>query len=454
MKLTRNIIFFIALIIGSFLAGSWYNNRSTVKNRPPAVNPPSVTAANEDADRFSSGTVRVSPEKQQTIGLRVGLVEKGPVTQTLRVLGRVTLDETRIYRLYAAVDGWIREVSPISTGALVKKGKLLATFYSPDFLAAEQGYILSLNVLGQAQAGQRQTLDLVNPNVLNVNKYIDTLRNLGMEEQQIQELTENRNYMDSIRITAPVAGFIINRAVAPGQRFTKGTEWFRLADQSQVWIFADTYENEARYLKSGMTVKLTHPSFQSALTAKVSDILPQFDSTTRTLKVRLEAANPGYLLKPDMFVNLEIPITMPSTIAIPSDAILDTGLKQTVFVDRGNGFFEPRVVETGWRLGNRVEIIKGLVPGEQIVTSGTFLIDSESRMEQAAAGITGSLAKDPVSGLEVSIRKAEKTGLKSSYRGQTFYFYSNESLARFNQNPSAYADKLSEVPGGPSGPKK
>jgi Cu(I)/Ag(I) efflux system membrane fusion protein len=144
----------------------------------------------------------------------------------------------------------------------------------------------------------------------------------------------------------------------------------------------------------------------------VSDVLPLFDPSTRTMKVRLEAANPRYALRPDMFVDVELPIELSPTLAVPTDAVLDTGLKKTVFIDRGEGFFEPREVETGWRLGNRVEITKGLEPGERIVVSGTFLIDSESRMELAAAGMVENLATDPVCGLPVSIRKAEESGKK------------------------------------------
>jgi membrane fusion protein, copper/silver efflux system len=137
-------------------------------------------------------------------------------------------------------------------------------------------------------------------------------------------------------------------------------------------------------------------------------------------------------------VDVEFPIQLPPAITVPIDAVLDTGLKRTVFVDEGNGFFEPREVETGWRLGNRVEIIKGLSPGEKVVTSGTFLIDSESRMELAAAGITGNLSKDPVCGLDVSTRKAEKAGRKSIYQGKTYYFSSDECRARFEKNPNRY----------------
>jgi YHS domain-containing protein len=158
------------------------------------------------------------------------------------------------------------------------------------------------------------------------------------------------------------------------------------------------------------------------------------------LKVRLELDNPGYTLKPDMFVDVEIPITLAPAMAVPVDAVLDSGLKKTVFVDLGKGFFEPREIETGWRLGNRVEITKGLKPGERIVTSGNFLIDSESRLEMAAAGMQGTLSKDPVCGVDVSMTKAAKAGLKINYGSQAYYFDSVQCKQQFEKDPKRYVE--------------
>jgi YHS domain-containing protein len=140
-------------------------------------------------------------------------------------------------------------------------------------------------------------------------------------------------------------------------------------------------------------------------------------------------------------VDVELPVVLPPAIVVPADAVLDSGLKKTVFVDRGNGLFEPREVETGWRFGGRVEIVRGLKAGEQIVISGNFLIDSESRLELAAAGMYGTLTRDPVCGMSVSIKKAEKAGMKSLYRGKTFYFCSNECKRQFDQNPDRYQEQ-------------
>jgi YHS domain-containing protein len=166
-------------------------------------------------------------------------------------------------------------------------------------------------------------------------------------------------------------------------------------------------------------------------------VLPQFDPATRTLKVRLEAANPGFILRPDMFVDVEYPISLPAALTVPTEAILDTGLYRTVFVDVGDGYFEPRHIETGWRMGDRVEITKGLMEGERIVVSGNFLIDSESRLRTAAMGLRDNAVEDPVCGMQVDPVKAG--GQKSEYKGKTYYFCSELCKSRFDKNPEQYA---------------
>jgi membrane fusion protein, copper/silver efflux system len=135
---------------------------------------------------------------------------------------------------------------------------------------------------------------------------------------------------------------------------------------------------------------------------------------------------------------VEIPVTFPKAVTVPADAVLNSGSKKTVFVARGKGLFEPRQVVTGWQFGNRVEITSGLEPGEQIVVSGNFLIDSESKMELAAAGMYGTLEKDPVCGVDVAVRKADKSGLSSIYQGKIYYFSSHDSKRQFDNNPSRY----------------
>ncbi len=393
----------------------------------------------DSAPDLPPGTVQVSPEKQQIIGVRIGEVERGRGERTVRVLGRVAADESRVYPVKAPIDAWIRETSEKATGSPVKKDEVLASFYSPDFLSAQTAYIYALGSRDRYQITGNSALEQSDLTQANVQQYVDTLRNLGMPDVQIQELARTQRLARKIWISSPATGFILARNVAVGQRIEKGSELYRIADLSHVWILADTFENEAQYFRPGASARVILPYQNRTLTAKVSDALPQFDPTTRALRVRLEADNPQYVLRPDMFVDVELPVNLPTAIVVPADAVLDSGLKKTVFVDRGNGFFEPREVETGRRYDSRVEILTGLAPGERIVISGNFLIDSESRMKLAAAGLYGALTKDPACGMAIAQSKARASGLKAEYRDQTYFFCSERCMRKFQNDPERYA---------------
>jgi RND family efflux transporter MFP subunit len=393
-------------------------------------------SAGDNSARLA-GTIHVSPDRLQAIGVRVGQVERVPVQHTLRILGQVAVDETRIYRLNAAVSGWIRETFPNSKGSLVKKDETLVAFYSPEFLSAEQALLYSLGALDRWQASGKETPEQIALTKANIQQAVDSLRNLGMGDIQIEEIKRTRQLTQNVEVRTPAAGFILERNVSPGQRFEQGTELYRIADLSHIWIMADMFENEVHYFKPGATATVFHPVQKTKLTARVSSVLPQFDPATRTLKVRLEAANPGFILRPDMFVDVEYPISLPAALTVPTEAILDTGLYRTVFVDVGDGYFEPRHIETGWRMGDRVEITKGLMEGERIVVSGNFLIDSESRLRTAAMGLRDNAVEDPVCGMQVDPVKAG--GQKSEYKGKTYYFCSELCKSRFDKNPEQYA---------------
>jgi Cu(I)/Ag(I) efflux system membrane fusion protein len=379
------------------------------------------------------------------IGVRTGVVEKAPLDHSIRAVGRIAPDEKRVYRLVAGTDGWIKETYNNDTWTLVKKDERLASFYSPQFRAAQLGYIALVDAGGDRfQAGGRYGFSPSQQASISLQTYIDSLESLGMTEHQMKELARTKQIMDRVFILAPVTGFIIARNVSPGQRFDKGTEWYRIADLSRVWVLADLFRNEADYVKPGMKVRVTALETKKAYDAVVSTVLPQFDPASRTLKVRLEMDNPGYTLRPDMFVDAEIPIQLPPAITVAADAILDSGLQRTVFVDRGNGIFEPREVETGWRAGNRVEIVKGLEVGEKIVISGTFLIDSESKLDLASQGMYTTLVKDPVCGLDVAMRKADKAGLKAIHGGKTYYFHAEECKDQFQKNPGKFLKETAD----------
>jgi RND family efflux transporter MFP subunit len=259
-----------------------------------------------------------------------------------------------------------------------------------------------------------------------------------MSEHQLDEIDDTRSAPNEIEIRSPGPGLVVTRNVSNEQRFKKGDELYQIADLTQIWVLGDLFEKDAQLVKPGLAVQVTIPYQGKTFSGRVSRVKPVFDGVSRTLKVRFEVNNAGYVLRPDMFVDVEMPVELPSTIAVPVDAVLDSGLKKTVFVDRGNGFFEPRLVETGWRNSGLVEITKGLEPGEKIVNSGNFLIDSESRLEMAAMGMQGTLSKDPVNGLDISVNKAEKAGRKISHKGKTYYFASEESKGQFEKEPGKY----------------
>jgi RND family efflux transporter MFP subunit len=166
-------------------------------------------------------------------------------------------------------------------------------------------------------------------------------------------------------------------------RFERETDLYTIADLSRVWIVAEVFGRDAQAFRPGMEVTATLSETGQSFRAKVSDVLPEVDPVTRVLKVRLEADNPGFKLRPNMFVSVAMPVSLPSGISVPADAILDSGLSKRVFVQASEGSFESRTVETGWQLGDRVEIVKGLKEGEVVVSSGTFLVDSESRLQSA-----------------------------------------------------------------------
>ena len=343
------------------------------------------------------GTINVSPEKQQLIGVRYGTVEMAAGTHSFRATGKVAADETRVAKVQTKIEGWIDKVYVDFIGKLVEKGQPLLTLYSPEMLATQQEYLLALKSRDIMKGSPlRSSLEQSDSLVVAARRRLE-LWDLG--ERQIEELARTGEPVKNITIYSPITGYVMERKAFPKQRITPETELYTVVDLSKVWIMADVFQNEAPMIREGMPARVTL-SYGGGRTfsARVNYIQPQVDSMTRTLKVRLEADNPALALKPDMFVDVDFQVAMPSRLVVPAEAVLDAGLKKTVFVDRGNGYLEPRQVETGEQIGDRVEITKGLKAGERIVTSGNFLIDSESQLKSSAAGMAGHQHGGPPAG--------------------------------------------------------
>jgi RND family efflux transporter MFP subunit len=456
----------MAAIAGVFLAGSWYGQRGgqgtaavgarkilyyvdpmhpAYKSDKPGIAPDCGMELVPVYEDGSAGSVSVGAEGRQLLGVKVGAVERRPDNRTVRFLGRVVPDESGVYRVNAGIAGYIRDIAPVTTGSQVRKDQVLATFSAPDSINWIQAYLVALNAMDRLrQDGQERAASTALASS-NYQQRLEQLQNLGMAPIQIEEIKRTREVPERIRILAPADGFVLARNLTVGQKFDRGAEWFQIADLGRVWILADVFPQEARHLRPGARARVTLPELGTTLMGRVAEILPQFDESTRTLKVRIEADNPGYALRPGMFVDVELPVALPPTLAVPADAVVDSGLKKAVYVVTGEGVFEPRRVETGWRHGNRVEIVSGLTPGERIVVSGTFLIDSESRMKTAAAGVHGESSEDPVCGMEVDQSRAKATGKTITYQGQTFHFCSDECKTNFEKSPAGYAAKAGKV---------
>lgn len=384
--------------------------------------------------RLPPGAVQVEPARLQQIGVRLGKVERTAAGTLLRMPGRVAPDERKVYIINSTIDGWITDARSVTTGTLVKKDEVLATFYSPEFLSAAQALLFALNSMDRVQSATPR-----NPSEkgqmeqygINLQQYRDTLRNLGMGDRQIDEMIRTKKFMENVHITAPGNGFVIARYVSQGLRIDKGKELFRIADLSRVWILVDTYGDEGSLFRPGQRVTVSIPGSSRRLTAVVAPVLPLFDPVSRTLRVRLEADNPGFILRPEMFVDVELPVNNPAMLSVPSEAIVDTGMKKSVFLHRGDGVFEPREVTTGATYGNRVQILSGLSEGDEIAVSGTFLLDSESRMRLSASGIRGASSPDPVCGMHVDQEKARAKGLVLESGGVTHFFCSRECLTTY-----------------------
>ena len=416
--------------------------RSDSPGTAPCGMPLEPVYADSDGTQASlpEGAIRVNPQRQQLIGVKLATVNQQLLTHTLRLYGQVVPDETRVFRINAAVDSWVRELSNVTTGSFVKKDQILAEVLSPSYYNAQVTYLLALNNMDRIkeQLGgelRHQQGEMAN-NSIRVS--VQALQNLGITDAQVKELSRTRKARPYLQVRSPVSGFVLNRNITLNQWFKAAEEFYTIADIDKVWVYADVYENEARYLPPGTPVKVKHTQLGKTFDATVSEVLPLFDPVSKTLKVRMDIDNADFELRPDMFVDVEIPITMPSSLYVSADAIINTGMKEIIYVDAGDGVLEPRHIETGHRLGRWVEIVDGLMPGEKIVESGNFLVDSESRMRTAGNRPEGKTTKDLVCGMTVDQQAATDAGRILIIGDKTYYFCSAGCMADFHEDPESY----------------
>jgi membrane fusion protein, copper/silver efflux system len=354
----------------------------------PVAPAPAGANKTDDISTMEVGTVQITPEKQQLIGVKYAQVETGGGSRTIRAVGKVAIDETRIGHVHTKVEGWIDKVFVDFTGKLVEKGQPLLTIYSPDMLASQRELLLAAKAKTIMQdsalpSGFDQSESLL----------LATRRRLelwDLSEAQIDQVLKTGEPIKNITLYSPMTGYITDRKAFPQLKVMPDTDLYTIVDLSHVWIMADVFEYEAPNIRVGQTARVSLQALPGrAFTARIDFLQPQVDPMTRTLKVRLNMDNPGVMLKPDMYADVDFLVNIPSKLTVPAEAVLNAGERKTVFIDRGNGYLEPRQVKTGEREGDRIQILSGLSGGERVVTSGNFLIDSESQMKAAASGMGG-----------------------------------------------------------------
>jgi membrane fusion protein, copper/silver efflux system len=334
------------------------------------------------ADDSVPGTVHISPEKLQLIGVTYGTAAYETVTDSLRAAARVALDETRIAKVQPRLEGWIDHVYVDFTGKLIRKGDPLLTFYSPEALATQQEYLLAIKAQHAMHGNPvHEMTDSTNNLVAAAKKRLELW---DIAPPQIEEIARTGVALESLKLEAPISGFVIERNAFPKQHITPETVLYTVADLSTVWVIADVFEYESANIRMDQSASLTLTAWPGrTFRGRVSYILPQVDPATRTLKVRIQFDNPGFALKPDMYGEVQFQTGGAKRLVVPQSAVLNSGDRQVVFLDRGNGSFEPRRVTLGVQSGEHVEILSGLEAGDRIVTSGNFLIDSESQIKAA-----------------------------------------------------------------------
>jgi RND family efflux transporter MFP subunit len=347
---------------------------------------PMYAESDQSMAEMPAGAVKISSTKQQLIGVRTDTVKREPLNRTIRAVAQVQIDETKIARIHVKIAGWVDKVHVDFIGKLVRKGQPLFTLYSPDLVSTQQEYLIA----------RRAEKDLASAPFEEVSKGADTLlqaarqrlRLWDMSDEQIRQLDESGEVSRTTTMYSPIDGFVLKREVFERTYITPETELYEIADFSTVWVNAEVYEYEVPYVKVGQSARMTLSYFPGkTYTGDIVYIYPTVDPATRTVKVRMEFPNFNFELKPDMFAEVQLNIGYGTQTVVPQEAVLDSGSEQIVFVAMGAGYFEPRRVQLGPRLEDRVVILSGLKPGETIVTSGNFLIDSESRLKNAMAGM-------------------------------------------------------------------
>jgi Cu(I)/Ag(I) efflux system membrane fusion protein len=332
------------------------------------------------------GTVQVSAERQQLIGVKIGTVEIKPLEKVIRTVGRVDYDEKRLTTISPKIGGWIEDLYVDFTGRFVQQGEPLLTLYSPELVSTQEEYLLALRA-------KKELVKSPFPEVAGSGSSLAEsarrrLKLWDINDEQIKALEESGQPRKTLTLHSPFSGIVLEKVAYKGMNVMPGMALFKLADVSVVWLYADIYEYELPFIHLGQQASIQLSYLQGEnFTGKAIYIYPSLNPETRTAKVRFEIPNPHGKLKPEMYANVEIKVHLGRKLTVPEGAIIDTGIRQLAIIDKGSGYFEPREVKVGAKVDNYYEVIRGLKAGERVVTSANFLIDSESKFKEAVGAM-------------------------------------------------------------------
>lgn len=339
---------------------------------------------------MAPGSVMLDAATQQKIGVTYTTVRRANLERTIRTVGLLQMDDEKVARVHVKVAGWIHKVYLDYVGKLIKKGQPLFTLYSPDLVSTEQEYLVARK--GQEYLAKTSYTDVSSEADSLLNATRDRLRLWDISDAQIRNLENTGKPATDMTLYSPINGFVMTRNAYEQTYVTPETDLYDIADLSTIWVYVDIFEYEAPYVHVGQTAQMQLSYFPGkTYRGKVTYIYPTLDPKTRTIKVRLEFPNPGYQLKPDMYADVQLDVNYGTQTLVPSEAVLNSGTQQVVFVAKGNGYFEPRDIKIGDQFDGQTVVLAGLKPGEQIVASGNFLIDSESRLGAAMQQMMASM---------------------------------------------------------------
>ncbi|MHB1935452.1 MAG: efflux RND transporter periplasmic adaptor subunit [Acidobacteriaceae bacterium] len=333
---------------------------------------------------------QITPQRMQTIGVKVGTVEYKQLSNDIRATGNVDIDERLLAYVQVRFPGYIRKVFANATYLYVRKGEPLFTVYSPDLVATQQEYLLARQ---NQKILSTSTVDGVAAGAAALSAAAEQrLQQWEVPQSEMARLKETGKPIVDLTINSPVSGYITEYNALPNMYVEPSTRLYTVADLSRVWVYAQVFQDDIGRLKPGDAASITADSYPGqTFFGRINDILPKVDLATRTVRVRLVIANRGLKLKPGMFVNVDLKSPLGRQLTIPASAVIQTGTRQVVFLDQGDGNLDPKEVVLGPRVGDEYVVLKGLKVHQKIVTSANFLIDSESQLQAAA----GSFAPPP-----------------------------------------------------------